>query len=522
MLLDTRRDLQAMAGEEVDLLVIGGGIIGCGVARDAAGRGLSVALVEKEDFSHGTTARSTRLIHGGLRYLELYDFPLVHEALREREILLRTAPHLVHPLPFVTPIYAGDRWSPPMVKVGMLLYDFLSLGKSMPSHRMLSPAQVREMEPGLKEAGLRGGSLYYDAQVDFPERLCIENLLSAQVRGARFANYALARSLTLSAGRVCGAQVEDRSAGEIHSLRARVVVNAAGPWADEVVHLAAPQAPARLRRTRGIHLVVPAFTHHAVVLLAQRDGRVFFAVPWNGLTLVGTTDTDFEESPDAVDAPRAEVEYLVEETRRVFPEADVGRVLYTMAGVRPLARSCRGPASAVSRRHRVVDHEAEGLPGLVSVFGSKITTYRSIAEEVGDVVARRLGCRARSHTEGEPLYGGAAKPDACRPAVRAGAAALGLDAAQADHLVALYGTRAEDVLSLAEGEPRLRERVASAYPDILAQVVYAVRTEMARTPADVLLRRTSIGFAPGRGQDALPAVAGELASLLGRSVTSDQ
>ncbi|MDH7569904.1 MAG: FAD-dependent oxidoreductase, partial [Armatimonadota bacterium] len=262
--MEKHGNLAAMQRQEFDVLVIGGGILGCGIARDAAMRGLRTALVEKEDFGYGTTSRSTRLIHGGLRYLELYDFALVHEALHERETLLRVAPHLVHGVPFVTPVYQGDRWSPLLVRSGMVLYDLLSWGKSLPAHRMLSPREVLQLEPGLRPEGLRGGALYYDGQVSFPERLCIENLLSAREYGACFANHAPARELVREEGRVVGAVVEETHTGCRYTLRARVVVNAAGPWADEVAHLAAPNTPPHLRRTKGIHIVVPSFTQHAV------------------------------------------------------------------------------------------------------------------------------------------------------------------------------------------------------------------------------------------------------------------
>lgn len=504
-----------MASEVADLLIIGGGILGCGVARDAALRGLKVALVEKEDFGSGTTARSTRLAHGGLRYLELFDFGLVHQALQEREILLRIAPHLVHPLPFLTPIYRGDRWSPLMVRAGMILYDLLSHGKSLPRHRMLTPRQVIELEPGLKKEGLLGGALYYDAQVDFPERLCIENLLSAAAHGARLANYAAVRSLVRQEGRVVGAEVEDRLTGKGYCLRARVVINATGPWADEVVHLALPQAPTRLRRTKGIHLLVPSFTRHAVVLLAQRDGRVFFAVPWNGLTLIGTTDTDFENSPDTVRADASDVAYLVEETRRVFPRALPAEILGTMAGVRALVRSRRAAESSVSRKHVIVDHAMDGCPGLLSIFGGKITNYRAIAAEAVDRVACLLGRRlGSSQTAATPLPGGGTPPERLRPAVRLRAAALGLSEEQADLLVAFYGTRAHEVLALAEDDPTLREPIVEGQPEIRAQIHYAVRREMARTSADFLLRRTGMAYRPADRLEALERISHDMAHLL--------
>lgn len=511
------RDLDRMEHREHDLLVIGGGILGSGVARDAALRGLRVVLVEKEDFAWGTTSRSTRLIHGGLRYLELYDFGLVREGLRERETLLHIAPHLVHGLPFLTPVYAGDRWSPRLVRAGMVLYDLLSAGKSLPRHRMLSPAEVLSAEPGLTPPGLLGGALYWDGQVDYPERLCLANLHSAHAHGALTANHAIARSLLRDGRRVAGAVVEDRLTGRTHAVRARVVVNAAGPWADEVARLAAPDARPVLRRTKGIHVAVPSFVRHAVVLLARRDGRVFFAVPWAGQTLLGTTDTDYEASPDFVRAEAGEVAYLIEETRRVFPRADLGRVHHTMAGVRALVRSRRVSESAVSRRHCVMDHSNAGAPGLISLFGGKITSFRAIAAEAVDLATRHLGIRRACTTASVPLHGGDVPPDVLREQLRPRAEALGLEPGQTDALIALYGSAARDVLALAESDPALARPITPERPEILAQVHYAVHQEMARTSADFLLRRTGIGYAADGGLPALPAVAREMGRLLGWS-----
>ncbi|NLB97667.1 MAG: glycerol-3-phosphate dehydrogenase/oxidase [Armatimonadetes bacterium] len=520
--MSNRGDLETMAREEYDLLVIGGGILGCGVARDPAMRGLRVALVEKEDLGYGTTSRSTRLIHGGLRYLELFDFALVHEGLHERQHLLQIAPHLVRGIPFLTPSYVGDRWGPLFLRAGMVLYDLLSLGKSLPSHRMLTPAQVRELEPGIRSEGLRGGALYYDAQVAYPERLCVENALCAQKHGAQIANYAEARQLLRDGQRVCGALVEDRLTGATHPIRARLTVNAAGPWADEVARLASPEARPVLRRTKGIHLLVPSFTRHAIVLQARRDGRIFFAVPWEGNTLIGTTDTDYEESPDQVTALPDEVRYLVEETRRVFPHADLGHVFATTAGVRALVRSRKKAESDVSRRHRIVDHAREGTPGLLSLFGGKITAYRAIAAEAVDLVGRILGRRMPCRTAVEPLPGGSEAPEVTRCRLAPRASAIGLDEEQVEHLVGLYGTRAAEVLALAEADARLRERITPGHPEILAQIHHACRAEMAVTPADFLLRRTGIGFRPDHGLDALERVSREFALLLGWSAEHER
>lgn len=460
-----QRNLSGLAQTVHDVLIIGGGIIGAGLARDAARRGLAVALVEKKDFGWGTTGRSTRLIHGGLRYLEERDFGLVREALREREVLLRIAPHLVHPLPFLTPLYDGSRWTPGLVGVGMLLYDLLSYDKSLPCSRMLQAPEVLAREPGLRSTGLRGGALYYDAQIAYPERLCVENLLDAADHGARVANYARVEGFLREGERIAGAAVEDVLTGDRYEIRARWVVNAAGPWADAVATLAHPPAGRKLRLTEGVHLVVPSFTRHAIVLLAERDGRVFFVIPWAGMSLVGTTDTDFDRDLDTLSAPEQDVQYLVEETRKTFPQVDLDTVHYTFSGVRPLFRQpSRTSPGATSRRHHLVDHTPEGAPGLISIYGGKITVYRHIAEQATDLLCRLLKHRAPCDTHLAPLPG----------------------------------------LSSAGGPGR------EADLDWPSRLQQALAQEMVCHSADFLLRRTELGLRPDLGLPLVEAVARQI------------
>ncbi len=467
-------NLRRLANEGAfDALVIGGGIIGAGCARDLASRGLSVALVEARDFGHGTTARSTRLIHGGLRYLEQRDFGMVRESLGERERLLRLAPALVRPLLFVTPLYAGGRHNRALLKVGMTLYDALSFDKSLPGHQTFDAAGVLGLEPGLSSTGLLGGATYYDAQVESPERLCWENVRAAAGDfGAVPVNHAsVARLLRDKTGRVAGAEVCDERTGTTFPVVARLTVNATGPWVEQTLAKmlgtpASTLAPARfLRRTKGAHLVVPQFTKHAVVLVAGADGRVFFVVPWRGFSLVGTTDTDFEGDPNDAAADENDVAYLQAETRRHFPDANVETIFYAWAGVRALVRErSRGgmSASQVSRKDKIHDHATDSVPGLLSVLGGKITAYRAIAEQLGALAVDKLGKGGPSRTADEPLGGS----------------------------------------DFGAGEAN-------------AQVERAATQEMAVTLGDALLRRTPLGFAPAQGLDRLDELAGAMAAASG-------
>lgn len=492
-----------------DLLIVGGGMIGAGVARDAALRGLQVALFERADFGGGTTAGSTRLIHGGLRYLERLHLRLVRMDLREREALLRIAPHLVKPLEFLVPLYdrrLAYRWK---LELGMLLYDLLSLDKSLPRHRWLTREEVMRAEPHLLARGLQGAAAYYDAQVELPERLCLENLIDAREHGAQAFNYAEVTGARHRGGRITGLRVRDVLGGEEVEVGGRLVVNAAGPWLDRVAGRLAPSAPRRVRTTKGIHLACPSVNRRALVLSSPVDGRLFFAIPWLGYTWIGTTDTDFPDEPGQARATVEDVEYLMRSARAFLPGLDPGRIFFTTAGVRALVMD-EGSESAVSREHRVVDEAASGAPGLLSVVGGKITGYRAIAEEVTDLVCRRLGASRPCRTRDTPLPGARTAGLPLPPVP-------GVSPATVDHLVALYGSRAGEVLRLAAANPALAQPLAADTPDIAAQVVFAVRAEQCLRVSDFLLRRTRLGFGPDQGVHALLPVAALMASEMGWS-----
>jgi len=377
---------------EFDVIIIGAGINGAGIARDAAMRGLKVLLLDKADIASGTSSASTRLIHGGLRYLEYFEFGLVRESLREREILLRIAPHLVRPLPITIPIYKQSKRGPLTVRAGMIAYDLLSIGKSLPRHRMLSAAETLAQSPGLNPENLLGSALYFDAQVEFAERLVVENALDARDRGAEVVTYAPVTKIIAENGAVTG--VEFVSEGETQVVRASVVINAAGPWVDELLERAPVETSRLIGGTKGSHIVVPAFpgaSKNAIYLEAQSDGRPLFIIPWNGNYLIGTTDVRFEEDPDAVRSESWEIDYLLAETNCAFPGARLTReqILFTYSGVRPLPWTRNEDEKSITRRHFIREHPK--LKNLVSIVGGKLTTYRSLAEECVDLVFRRLG-----------------------------------------------------------------------------------------------------------------------------------
>ncbi|HEX9279052.1 MAG TPA: glycerol-3-phosphate dehydrogenase/oxidase, partial [Gemmatimonadales bacterium] len=444
--------LDAMAAEPMDVLIIGGGITGAGIARDAALRGVRVALVDKSDVAGGTSSRSSRLIHGGLRYLEHGDLRLVFEASRERRILLRIAPHLVRPLPFLFPAYRGARVPPWKLRAGLWLYDLLAAFRNVHAHRWLGAKRVRAVEPGLRDKDLAGAGLYYDAQTD-DARLALATLRSAAAAGALIASYTEVLALAKPDGRVAGASVRDVLTGRRLELRARVVVNATGPWVDAVRHLDEPAAAPLLRLSKGAHVAVPRArigNTHAVTLTSPLDGRVMFVLPWGDVSYIGTTETEEPVTPERARATGDDAVYLLRSANAFFPRARLAPhdVVSTWAGLRPLLAPDRSrSAGAVSREHRIV----ESASGLISIAGGKLTTYRVMGRDVMDRVATRLrkldGRRpARAPATDElPLPGG---ETADLDVLVSSAVARGIGESTAQHLVASYGTESAAVLNL--------------------------------------------------------------------------
>lgn len=511
-----KRDFKKLQNDNFDLVVVGGGINGTGIARDAALRGLHVLLVEKEDFGYGTTSRSSRLIHGGLRYLRTMQFRLVRQDLREREILLKIAPHLVRRLRFLIPLRHSDtfyRWSLPLA---LLMYDVLTIGNEVPNRERLSRQRTLEVEPGLDVVqGLAVSYIYHDAQVEFVERLCMENALSAVEKGACIINHAEATSLLRDEKRVCGIQVQDKLTGERYTARGKVVVNAGGHWADQLWDKLNIRSVDRLRRTKGIHLVTKKLSENALVLFAQSDGRLFFVIPWRDYSLVGTTDRDYNGDLDHIYASRSDAGYLVTGLQHYFPQFREDDVYYTMAGLRPLVMKKNSSASDTSRAHKLVDHERQnGIKGLITVLGGKITAYRGIAEETVDLACRKLGFRSPCVTAFTALPGAAAVRTA---EMEKAAQDSGVPAETATYLAAQYGSRVYPILEYARKDKRPGQPVAAGSRDILALIKYAVDEEEACTLGDFLLRRTNIGLEADQGLNAVGTVAGEMGALLGWS-----
>ena len=490
---------------QFDVIVIGAGINGAGISRDAAMRGLDVLLIEKHDIGSGTTAWSTRLIHGGLRYLEHGELGLVRESLRERETLRRIAPHLVQRLRFLLPVYDWHRRGTRTIRAGMIAYDLLSSTKSLPRHRILSQSEALALAPGLATDRLRGAALYHDAQVTFPERLALENALDAAAHGATILTHVEVERIVVVDGTVAGVDVRHRCDGSHFRAHAATVINAAGPWVDRLLEGLEPDP--LIGGTKGSHVVIERFRGapaDAIYSEARDDGRPFFIIPWQNRLLIGTTDVPFEGSPDDPRPSVEEIDYLLRQTLAIYPVASLTResIMFAYAGVRPLPVAHGRATGAITRRHSI-RHHAANAGGLFSVVGGKLTTYRSLAEEVTDIACRRTGHGDRCRTAERPLPGAGDSVAAARRMREAR-----VPAAAVVRLESIYGSRLADLALLVGREPRLMFPVGDDMTTISAEIVFAVGHEVAVTIADVLLRRMMVGLRPGLGLELLePALS---------------
>ena len=497
-----------MAEKPFDVAIIGAGINGAGIARDAALRGLRTIVVEQDDICSGTSAISSRLIHGGLRYLEFGEIPLVFESLRERRTLQRIAPHLVKPLRITIPIYASGRRGRWLIRLGMIAYDLLSLGKPVPGHDMLSRAAILAAEPGLASDGLLGAARYFDAQVSFAERLVLENLLAARAAGAEVLTYNRVTRIVVDSGVASAIDCVDLITRETRRIAAHSIVNAAGPWVDAVLGVAVSDAPQLIGGTKGSHIVVGKFSgapRDAFYVEAAADGRPFFIIPWNKQYLIGTTDIRFDGDLAAIRATPAETDYLLAETNRVFPAAQLGvaDIHYSYAGVRPLPKQDRGPESSITRRHIIRRHKKMAR-GMLSIIGGKLTTYRSLAEQAVDKLAKLLGRRLPACRTRETLLPGAYRLDTAQKALQSLPA---LAPEGVTRLLDIYGGRVLELLATAAGSEDLLRCIDDRNTVLAVEPVFAMREEMARTLVDIVYRRLMLGLDADQGRPLYAAIA---------------
>jgi glycerol-3-phosphate dehydrogenase len=509
--LTRAENLDRLASESFGLLVMGGGITGAAIARDAALRGIKTALVEKEDWAAGTSSRSARLVHGGLRYLEYYQFGLVFEALSERAVLRRIAPRLVRPMPFMYPLYRGQEPGLLKLAAGMWLYDLLAQFRNVSRHRMMLAGETIRREPIVAREGLRGAARYYDAVVD-DARLTLATAQSAHLAGAVVANHARVIGLMQVGGKTVGATVRDQVTGREIEIRARVVVNACGPWVDALraMDVRARSTAPLLRPTKGVHLLIRRerlTSQHAVAFDSPRDRRHLYVIPWGDFAIIGTTDTDYAGDLDAPSVTPDDLDYLLEAVRHAFPSARLTEsdVISAYAGLRALISSSAASTHAISREHHIEESES----GLFTIAGGKLTTHRLMAQETADAVAKRLGGAGKCVT-------GKRRIETAGRATVPGEVAASIAAFSIVHLVEAYGADAIRPLAYIEERPDLGQPIASGLPYLRAEAHYAVQREMALSLSDVLIRRTHVIYeTPDAGLPQARDVAALMAEKLG-------
>jgi glycerol-3-phosphate dehydrogenase len=509
---ERRKGWESLSGADVDVLVVGGGVTGAGVALDAATRGLRVVLVEQRDFASGTSSRSSKLFHGGLRYLEQMNFALVREALRERELMLtRLAPHLVRPVSFLYPL-RHRVWERPYVTAGLTLYDTMGGARSVPRHRQLTRTKALQLAPGLRKDALAGGLLYYDAQAD-DARHTMMLARTAASYGATVIASAKVTGLTHAGERVVGATVTDVESGEETSLSARVVINCTGVWTDEIQTLAGGRGRFNVRASKGVHIVVPRDRINSETgLILRTKTSVLFVIPWGTHWIVGTTDTDWELDRAHPAASRADIDYLLENVNSVLAQPlthdDIEGVY---AGLRPLLAGESDATSSLSREHAV----ARPQPGLISIAGGKYTTYRVMAADAVDAALADLPAGVGpSVTDRIPVVG-AEGYEALSNQVEHIARDRGLPTWRITHLLERYGSLLDEVLEVADSDPSLLEPLPGAEEYLAVEIVYGATHEGALHLDDLLSRRTRISIeAHDRGVACADAAAALVAPVL--------
>jgi glycerol-3-phosphate dehydrogenase len=520
-----KRDLAKLAESRFDLAVIGGGINGAAVAREAALRGWKVALVEARDFASGTSSRSSKLIHGGLRYLDQGDFRLVREARKERRLLMKLAPHLVRPLAFLLPIYRSDRYRPLKIRLGLAIYDWMGNAGPQDRHHFCSASETLRRVPALTAQGLRAGALYYDSETD-DARLSFENALDAAEVGAVVVNHAEVRAFSPTRAGENGlgmAEIEDKLTGRKLELAARFWVNAAGPWVDAVRSLVPGYDGSRtIRMTKGVHVILPVICEqYALFAAIKSDGRIFLAMPWHGCTLLGTTDTDYDGDPDLVEPDRSEMEYLLRAINRVLRKPlSPEEVLGSFAGLRALVIEQSRSPSANTREHRL--HRDAWAKNFVTVCGGKLTTARALAEALVDLIGSEIALPASARSSSShsscqrPLPGGKIENYDLflASAIAEATTSFGTAPQAARRIAATYGSRWKKVLEPIQAKKSLGDSLPGAPGILAAEVYFAIREEMAATLDDFLLRRSGLSWtAPGYSELA-PAAAEVFAAEL--------
>ena len=523
-----QRFIDSYNGKDFDIIIIGGGITGAAVAYDAASRGYTVALLEKNDFGSATSSATSKLIHGGLRYLNYLEFGLVRESLRERRILENIAPNLVNPLSFMLPNYNSLMTNKWLIKLGLTLYDVLSFDKTwtwdktkkLPLHRTISKKAVLELEPNVRREKLTGASIYYDCQSIFPERLTLAFIKSAVSKGAAVANYAYVNGfLYRNRKQIAGVKVLDRVKEKEIEIKGGIVVNCAGTWADLILNIAEKgESTNHIKRSEGIHIITEKIAYDHAVLLRTRKGRHFFILPWRNHSLIGTTDKEYNGDPDNYRVTKQSINEFLAEINETYGDGKLkyDDIKYAYGGLRPIVDDQTEGTYESSRKYEIYDNAKEGYEGLVTVEGGKYTTSRNLASKVMKLIEKKTGREQRHSVTDKTFLEGCEVPDLKAFLDNIKENNKGFDIRTLDYLGRNYGTESAKVLAIAGSKKELG-RPLNSDGEILAEVVYAVKEEMALKLTDILLRRTGFGTLGNPGKDLLKTIADTAAKELGWS-----
>lgn len=501
--------------ELYDLVVIGGGINGAAIARDAAMRNLRIVLLEKDDYGSGSSTKTSKLAHGGFRYLEQFQFGLVKESLKERSLLLKNAPHLVKPLLFLLPVYSADPYALWQIHLGLFLYDYLAGKEDLPRHCKLSSEDMLKHVSSLKSLGLKGGCSYYDAQM-LDNRIVIENILSAEKAGAEVHNHTKVTGLIKENEEIKGVTFVNSLTGMRGEFHGKVVVNATGAWSATISDMEPNVKHCYPVPTKGVHLIVPPLVKNIALLLrAPQDGRVFFVLPWEQFNIIGTTDTFYEGDPDKLSADKADSTYLLKAVNHFFPHHQLteSSIITSFVGLRPLvSQEERTSPSDIVREH--VIQRSKG--GLITILGGKYTTHRLVAEEVVDQVISLLSSEkvfSPCTTMNIPLPGAAGPFSLAQ--VKKKLEVEGLNEDLISHLLNTYGTASLLILEEIKKDSNAAKVICKEHPHIFAELIYAIKVEHVKTLSDWFLRRTTIVYTSCQGMECVDRVAEKMASLLG-------
>jgi glycerol-3-phosphate dehydrogenase len=520
-----KRFIESHNNATYDIIVIGGGITGAAVAYEAASRGLSVAMVEKGDFGAATSSATSKLIHGGLRYLANFEIGIVRESLRERRILENIAPNFVYPIPFIVPTYKNSKDNQWILEPAMIIYDLLSYDKGftwdrakrIPQHRHLSRNRVLDLEPVVKAERLTGGIMFYDCASIIPERLTLAFIKSAVKFGAVVSNYSKVEDFTRETGKITGVVVRDLLNGKTVEIRGKMTINCAGPWADLVLDVAGGKPGSQhVRRSEGIHVITRSLTRKYVVGALTPNGRHCNILPWRGHSLLGTTDREFTGNPDDYRVTREKIEEFIGEINMSFGDSELVKysdIKYAYGGLRPLVEDETVDVYKTSRKYEIYDNADDGLQGLITVEGGKYTTSRNLAENVLKTVMNKFGREYKKSITARNYLAGCDIKDMAAFIYSAKISSSDFSETAVDYLARIYGSEFNDVMQIARSDRKYAEPL-NADGELPAQALYAVKNEMARTLTDIVLRRTGIGTLGNPGPKVLETVAGIAAGEL--------